>query len=151
MEPFEEDMLRLQRYSTLSGSLLGLYSVMLLTGAAYIQQLYGPKYDADDAVASFEDDAAVARGMGSKLSFTVFPAVVLAWLSYSILSKRPWFDPKERLDHLAFTQLQAECKALLERTNLGRMLSNIFAVVSVDVKNGGGGHAHALQPLLDLK
>lgn len=121
--------LDMRRDGLVSGVIMGVNAAVLLFGAMYINQRYKAAGEDLSAVRDFNMDPVLANQMASKLSFSIFPGFVLAWLSYVVMSCRPVIDETSKLDHVAINAVQKACKTLMERVNVGRMFTNIFAVV----------------------
>jgi len=79
------------------------------------------------------------RALPSKVSLALFPAAALALAALLVWRSRPDVNvldagqqqgqPGRPVDTATLARLQQEGKKLLERANLGRLLSNVFAVL----------------------
>lgn len=107
----------------------GFYSVVLSGGALYIQRRSAID-EVEPPVVTDPVNYVLSSQMASKVSFSLFPAFVLACLSCAVYASRPQIQAGEKLDPVSISNLQRTCKALLDRVNMTRMFTNIFAVVS---------------------
>jgi hypothetical protein len=117
----------LRRTGQMSGILLACYGASLLGGALYINELYKRQ---DELPVIAPARPVIARAMMPKLSFSIFPGFAVAWASYMILIGAGKLDGSRKLDHLRATAVQHAAKTLVDRANVGRLMVNVFAVVS---------------------
>lgn len=119
----------MRRDGLLTAVVTGVYSVVLSGGALYIQHR-NTTDEVQPPVMTDPVNYVLSSQMASKVSFSMFPAFVLACLSYAVYASRPQIQAGEKLDPVSVSNLQRTCKALLDRVNMTRMFTNIFAVVS---------------------
>lgn len=119
----------MRRDGLLTAVVTGVYSVVLSGGALYIQHR-NTTDEVQPPVMTDPVNYVLSSQMASKVSFSMFPAFVLACLSYAVYASRPQIQAGAKLDPVSVSNLQRNCKALLDRVNMTRMFTNIFAVVS---------------------
>ena len=125
---------RMHSLSTLVAFTVGSYGCVLLFGTLYLNGM--EQVNEIGSSPSFSQggglDPIIARGMKSKLSFTMFPGVVMVFLSLVIRMARPDISFTARHeDHATMSKIQGQCDKLVQRVNLTRLMTNVFAVVSV--------------------
>lgn len=126
---------RMHKLGSVIAFLVGTFGCVLLMGTFYLNRM--EQFNEMDAIIQPQGlDPLIAHGMKNKLSFTIFPGVVMIFLSLVIRMARPEIPSSQEEatlpeDHLTMSKIQRQCSTLIERVNLTRLLTNVFAVVSV--------------------